>query len=194
MDQLSIYINSLASYFRYHSCDISKLTGWAIIEELSMCRQVRTFMIRWGQKTLAKHCYVDLSSWYELWFAIICIDMNVILDLSTTIHQFGGGFDHKYGKNIFHIISHVSCLSAVMPHGSYSCFVIAQPLETHQQKSKFLDRAQVQDISNNNCYLLSHPGIPGLTLWPTGDAPTTSEWSSLLPAKVPLILEVPSSL
>ena len=30
----------------------------------------------------------DLSSWYEFWFAIICIDMNVILDRSTTIQQF----------------------------------------------------------------------------------------------------------
>ena len=34
-----------------------------------------------------KYCYVDLSS-YEIWFAITCIDMNVILDLSTRIQQF----------------------------------------------------------------------------------------------------------
>ena len=49
---------------------------------------VRTFLISWGQKTRIKYCYVDLSSWYEVWFAIICIGMNVILDLSTTIQQF----------------------------------------------------------------------------------------------------------
>ena len=32
--------------------------------------------------------YIDLSSWYDIWFAIICIDMNVILDLSIAIQQF----------------------------------------------------------------------------------------------------------
>ena len=35
-----------------------------------------------------KHCYTDLASWYEFWFAIICIDMGIILDLSTTVPQF----------------------------------------------------------------------------------------------------------
>ena len=30
-----------------------------------------------------KHYNVDLSSWYEFWFAIICIDMNVISALSS---------------------------------------------------------------------------------------------------------------
>ena len=34
----------------------------------------------------AKHRYVDLSSWDEFWFAI-CIDINVILDISTTIQE-----------------------------------------------------------------------------------------------------------
>ena len=58
----------------------SEFTGWAIIEELSIRRRLRTFLISWGQKTHVKHCNVDLSSWYELWFAIICIDMDVILD------------------------------------------------------------------------------------------------------------------
>ena len=32
--------------------------------------------------------YVHLSSYYEVWFAIIFIDMNIILDLSTAIKQF----------------------------------------------------------------------------------------------------------
>ena len=63
----------------------SEFTEWAIIEELSIRRRLRTFLISWGQKTRVKHCYVDLSSWYEHWFAIICIDMDVILDLSTTL-------------------------------------------------------------------------------------------------------------
>ena len=69
-------------------CKPSEFTGWAIIEELSMRRRLHTFLISWGQKTRVKHCYVDLSWWYELWFAIIFIGMDVILDLSTTIQQF----------------------------------------------------------------------------------------------------------
>ena len=43
-----------------------KFTGWAIIEELSIRRRLRTFLISWGLKTRVKHCHVDLSSWYEL--------------------------------------------------------------------------------------------------------------------------------
>ena len=68
---------------------------WAIIEELSMRRQIHTFLISWEQNTRAKHCYVDLSSWHKLWFAIICFDMNVTLALSTAIQQFRDGFDSK---------------------------------------------------------------------------------------------------
>ena len=49
---------------------------------------VRIFLISWRQKTRDIYCYVDLSSWDEIWFAIICIDMNIILDLPTTIQQF----------------------------------------------------------------------------------------------------------
>ena len=45
---------------------ISEFTGWAIIEELSIRPRLRTFLISWGKKTRVKHCYVDLSSWYEL--------------------------------------------------------------------------------------------------------------------------------
>ena len=66
---------------------ISKFTGWAVIEELSIRRRLRTFLISWGRKTCVKHCYVDSSSWYQFWFAIICIDMNIITDLSTAIQQ-----------------------------------------------------------------------------------------------------------
>ena len=40
-----------------------------------------------GQKTHDKHCYADLLSWYEFWFAIICVDMNVISDLFTGVHR-----------------------------------------------------------------------------------------------------------
>ena len=61
---------------------------WAIIEELSKRRRLRIFLISWGQKTRVKHCYVELSSWYEFWFAIICIGINIISDLSTTIRRF----------------------------------------------------------------------------------------------------------
>ena len=66
----------------------SEFTGWAIIEELSIRRRLRTFLISCGQKTSVKHCYVDLSLWYELCLAIICIDMDVIFGLSTAIQQF----------------------------------------------------------------------------------------------------------
>ena len=64
---------------------ISKSTGWAIIEELSIRRRVRTFLVSWGQTTRVKNCYVDLSSSYEFWFPIIFIDINVIFDLSIAI-------------------------------------------------------------------------------------------------------------
>ena len=39
---------------------ISKSIGWAIIEELSIRRRVRTFLVSWGQTTRVKNCYVDL--------------------------------------------------------------------------------------------------------------------------------------
>ena len=38
---------------------------------LAIRRRLGTFLISWGQKTLVKHCYVDLSPWYESWFVII---------------------------------------------------------------------------------------------------------------------------
>ena len=78
-------VEFLASHFNDLFCCISKFTRWTIIQELSIRRRLRTFLISWGQKTRVKHCYVDLSSWHELWFAILCVVMNVILDLSTAI-------------------------------------------------------------------------------------------------------------
>ena len=56
--------------FRHHifaispaeNSGISKSTGRAIIEELSICRRVRTFLVSWEQTTRVKNCYVDLSS------------------------------------------------------------------------------------------------------------------------------------
>ena len=78
---LSSWLNNLSQVCK------SEFTRWAIIEELSIRRRLCTFLISWGQKTHMKHCNVDLSSWYELWFAI-CINMDVILDLSTAIQQF----------------------------------------------------------------------------------------------------------
>ena len=84
-----VCVEFLASHFNDLFRCISKFTRWAIIEELSIRRRLRTFLISWEQKTRVKHCYVDLSSWHELWFAIIlCVVMNVILDLSTAIQQF----------------------------------------------------------------------------------------------------------
>ena len=91
------YIERYMSSFWHHILAISpaicrngssKFNGWTIIEELSIRRRLRTFMISWGQKTRVKHCYVNLSSWCEFWFAIICIDINIILNCSTAIQQF----------------------------------------------------------------------------------------------------------
>ena len=67
--------------------------NWRTVK--SMGRQIHTILVRWEQNMRAKHCYVDLSSWYELWFAIICFDMNVTSALSTAIQQFRDGFDSK---------------------------------------------------------------------------------------------------
>ena len=91
-----MYIYGYISSFGHHifaippveNSDISKSTGWPIIEELPIRRRVRTILFSWGQTTRVKNCYVDLSSSYEFWFSMIFIDMNVILDLSTAIHQF----------------------------------------------------------------------------------------------------------
>ena len=53
------------------------------------------FLSSWGQRARVKLYNIDLSSWYEFWFALICIDMNVISALSTAIEQFRDGFDSK---------------------------------------------------------------------------------------------------
>ena len=67
------------SHFIDLSRCLSKFTRWEIIEKLSIRRRLLIFLIILGQDMHVKH-YVDLSSWYEFLFAIICIDMNVILD------------------------------------------------------------------------------------------------------------------
>ena len=89
---ISIYIGFLATNFLR---SLSKFTGWAIIEELSIRRRVRRFLSSWGQRARVKVYNSDLSSWYVFWFALICIDMNVISALSTAIQQFRDGFDSK---------------------------------------------------------------------------------------------------
>ena len=73
-----IYVEFLASHFN----DLSKFTGWAIIEELSIRRRPRTFLVSWGQRKSCKILLWWLSSWYGFWFAITCIDLNVNLDFS----------------------------------------------------------------------------------------------------------------
>ena len=83
-----VCVEFLVSHFN----DLSKFTGWAIIEELSIRRRPRTFLVSWGQNTRVKYYYVDLSSWYGFWFPIICIDMDIILDFSIAIQQFRDGF------------------------------------------------------------------------------------------------------
>ena len=46
------------------------------------------FLTSWRQKTRVKYCNVDSSLWYEIWFAMMCICMNVIFYISTKIQQF----------------------------------------------------------------------------------------------------------
>ena len=80
-----IYREFLLITFAISHVVYRNLPEWVIIEQLSIRRQVRILLISWGQKTCVKHYYVHLSLWYEFWFALICIDMNVILELSTAI-------------------------------------------------------------------------------------------------------------
>ena len=85
VSMISIYIEFLATNF-YRS--LSKFTGWAIIEELSIRRRVRQFLSSGGQRAHVKHYNIDLSAWYEFWFVLICIDMNVISAFSIAIQPF----------------------------------------------------------------------------------------------------------
>ena len=87
IENISIYISIYICIYSYTlifsrslplKTVVSKSTGWAIIEELSIRRRVRTYLVSWGQTTRVKNCYVDLSSSYEFWYPIIFIDMNVI--------------------------------------------------------------------------------------------------------------------
>ena len=63
------YIYVCVEFLASHFSDLSKFTGWAIIEEPSIRRRPRTFLVSWGQKNRVKYCYVDLSSWFGFWFA-----------------------------------------------------------------------------------------------------------------------------
>ena len=69
---IKIHVQFLTSHFNDLSRCISKFTGWAIIEELSIRRRLRTFLINQGQKARVKHCYVGLSSWYGV---LVCNNM-----------------------------------------------------------------------------------------------------------------------
>ena len=55
------YVEFLASHFSDISRCLSKFTGWAMIEELSIRRRLRTFVISLGHKTRAKHFHINLS-------------------------------------------------------------------------------------------------------------------------------------
>ena len=57
-----MYIDFLASYSNDLFRCISKFTGWAIMEELSIRRRGHIFLIIWGRTKRVKHCYVDLAS------------------------------------------------------------------------------------------------------------------------------------
>ena len=53
---------------------------------------VRIFLISWRQKTRDIY-YVDLSSWYEIWFAIICIVWTSIWIFLPRYNSFKDGFN-----------------------------------------------------------------------------------------------------
>ena len=62
-----------------------------MIKELSIRRRVHTFLIRWGQTTRVKNCYVDLSAWvlvcnnmcpFERHFGSFCRDPTIIETVS----------------------------------------------------------------------------------------------------------------
>ena len=169
-----MYVEFLASHFNDLSRCISKFTGLAIVEELSIRRRLGTFLISRGQKMRVKHCYADLSSWCEFWFAIICIDMNVILDLSNTIQQFQRWFLlpvngpsqrilfywnttagnnsstdesllRKNGeKNVKNIFTLV-CRSEIKHRGTLRSFLIAQSLTTHASTQPAAGAANIID-------------------------------------------------
>ena len=96
---IELFVSIILIYIEFLATNIwrslLKFNGWAMIEELSIRRRVRRFLSSWGQRVRVKHYNIDLSSWYEFWFALICIDMNVISALSTAIQQFRDGFDSK---------------------------------------------------------------------------------------------------
>ena len=51
--------------------NLGKFTGWAIIEELSIRRRVRLFLISWGQKTCEKQlCWFIVVLW-----VLVCKNM-----------------------------------------------------------------------------------------------------------------------
>ena len=71
-----IYVEFLASHFN----DLSKFTGWGIIEELSIRRRPRTFLVSWGQR---KSCKI------LLWWFIIMIWVLVCHNMYRFERQFG---------------------------------------------------------------------------------------------------------
>ena len=85
---MCVYVEFLVPHFSDLSRCISKFTGWAMVEETVDTWKILHISDQFGTKTRVKYCYVDLSSWYGFWFAIICIDMNVIVEFSIAIQQF----------------------------------------------------------------------------------------------------------
>ena len=72
----------VASYFERSLPLYIEIYRVAIIEELSIRRRIRPFLISWGQKTRFRQGLVVLSQKYEFWFSITYIHMNVMLYLS----------------------------------------------------------------------------------------------------------------
>ena len=63
-----VCVEFLASHFNDLFCCISKFTRWAIVQELSIRRRLRTFLISWGQKTRETLlCWFIVMTW-----ALVC--------------------------------------------------------------------------------------------------------------------------
>ena len=78
-----IHIYIIVEFLASHFSDLSRFTGWTIIEELSVRRRLRIFLISWGQKTQAKACKTLLC-----WF-IVMIRVLVCNNMYQYEHHFG---------------------------------------------------------------------------------------------------------
>ena len=92
IDRINIYSYTSSSWYYMFAIPPAVYRNYPVGENSKNYQHVNEAAHFWSaankKKMRVKHCYVGLSSRYEFWFAVICINMNVILDLSTAIQQF----------------------------------------------------------------------------------------------------------